>query len=246
MAAAHAPSTLARLARRSAVAAALAQAAAGPARAQVLAGQVVAEADGAPLAGVAVLVVDSLHRTVASGRSDPAGAFYLDVPRPGRYRVFLLPSAAVRIASGALAVTRGDDPQHRFAVPTSAVDSTIAVAGELADTARWAERGSPMPRYPAEHRSGRPIEGEAGVLVVIAADGSVEPGSVQRLYASMPAFGREVEAVAPRWRFTPARRDGRAVRQYRVVTVDFGPRELPLQAEVGIRAHTTEDVRSSP
>jgi TonB family protein len=206
-----------------------------PASAQTITGQIVDAPSRTPLWHVPVMVLDVHDRVVAAGRSDSIGAFYLDVPAPGRYRVVLLPVPDEFLVASEISVAAADEMEHHYLVPSARVDTTIALPGEAADSAQWVNVRRVFPHYPPEFRSETPFAGDVTLLFVVSAEGRVEPRSVQRLRATDPAFAREVEAVLPRWRFTPARRAGRPVRQYRVLTVDFGPAGRPLQAELGIR-----------
>src|SRR5688500_14506010 len=63
---------------------------AASARAQTAIGQVVSLETKRPLGGVKVALVDDSARVVAVAVTDSAlGSFFVDAPRPGRYRVAL-------------------------------------------------------------------------------------------------------------------------------------------------------------
>lgn len=66
------------------------------------------------------------------------------------------------------------------------------------------------PEYPKElHTAG--VEGQVEVVFEVTRSGAVEDPSVA--FATHPAFGESVKEVLSRWRFSPARRDGRPVNQ---------------------------------
>ncbi len=66
------------------------------------------------------------------------------------------------------------------------------------------------PVYPEDlHDAG--VEGQVEVIFEVTRQGSVENPGVS--YATHPQFGEAVKSVLNKWRFSPARRDGRPVRQ---------------------------------
>lgn len=71
---------------------------------------------------------------------------------------------------------------------------------------------NPAPPYPAMERSAG-ITGEVIARFVVDTSGRVEAGSEELLSVTTASFGRSVLQVLPRYRFTPARVQGRAVRQ---------------------------------
>jgi TonB family protein len=74
------------------------------------------------------------------------------------------------------------------------------------------ERGSPLPRFPTGLRSAG-IEGTARFQFVVDTLGRVELSTVRELQSTHQAFALAVRSTLPRMRFTPARVDGRPVRQ---------------------------------
>jgi protein TonB len=73
-------------------------------------------------------------------------------------------------------------------------------------------RRNPAPVYPSMERAAG-ITGEVVARFVVDTTGRVEPGSAEVLAQTSPSFGTAVLNVLPRYRFTPARVQGRAVRQ---------------------------------
>src|SRR5215207_6011970 len=65
-----------------------------PAVAQTLGGQVVQLDTKKPLAGAAVALVNDSAEVVAQSAASPEGAFYLDAPKAGAYRLVLFVSGA--------------------------------------------------------------------------------------------------------------------------------------------------------
>lgn len=73
-------------------------------------------------------------------------------------------------------------------------------------------RRNPAPAYPSMERAAG-ITGEVVARFVVDTTGRVESGSAEVLSQTSPSFGASVLNVLPRYRFTPARVQGRAVRQ---------------------------------
>lgn len=73
-------------------------------------------------------------------------------------------------------------------------------------------RRNPAPAYPSMERAAG-ITGEVVARFVVDTTGRVEQGSAEVLSETSPSFGAAVLNVLPRYRFTPARVQGRAVRQ---------------------------------
>lgn len=65
--------------------------------------------------------------------------------------------------------------------------------------------------YPSRLRDSG-VTGEVALRFVIDAEGRVEPGSIEVVSASHPAFGEAARRAAERFRFTPASVGGRGVR----------------------------------
>jgi TonB family protein len=80
--------------------------------------------------------------------------------------------------------------------------------------------GSPTPRYPASLAS-TGIDGAARFRFVVDTAGRVELGTVERIASSHSAFAQSVLSTLPRMRFTPARVDGRPVRQLVELPFEF-------------------------
>jgi TonB family protein len=73
-------------------------------------------------------------------------------------------------------------------------------------------RNSPVPAYPSVLRS-TSIAGEARFRFVVDTAGRVELSTVERVSSTHDAFAFAVRGTLPRMRFTPARVDGKPVRQ---------------------------------
>src|SRR5688572_4773101 len=82
------------------------------------------------------------------------------------------------------------------------------------------DRGNVAPPWPlgAELRPHQEI-----MQFVVGKDGRVEPGSELFLASSDPRFAASIRSVLPSWRFTPARRMSRPVRQVAHLNVGFTP-----------------------
>jgi protein TonB len=103
--------------------------------------------------------------------------------------------------------------------PVAADDPGTALLDTQVEVQVAFDTRSPMPRYPQFLRDAG-VEGSTLLRFVVDTLGRVEPGTVQVLESTHPAFAVAVQAVLPHMRFSPARVGERSVRQL----VDF-----PLQ-----------------
>lgn len=99
----------------------------------------------------------------------------------------------------------------------SAADTISALADSVytsyeVDNAVQMSYGSAVPEYPADLLA-RHVQGSVRVRFVVDTSGSADTASIQILSSSDPAFTASVRAALPRMRFSPARLNGRRVRQ---------------------------------
>lgn len=114
-----------------AVAALAAAIASTPAPAQELEGRVVDEGAGTPVQGAMTALVDSAGAQVASTLTGPEGAYSLEAPAPGRYRLRVERIGYRTWTSDAIELRTGRSRSFRAAVPPEAVElEGLEVAAE--------------------------------------------------------------------------------------------------------------------
>src|SRR5690349_16495931 len=117
------------------------------AEAQTLGGQVMQLDTKKPLGGAAVALVDDSARVVASASASSEGAFYLDAPGAGLYRLVVLVSGG-SFVSPTVQLDSGKTVEKYFSVPD--VPSTFAAALFERDVTKPAAEvpGNRPPVYP--------------------------------------------------------------------------------------------------
>jgi TonB family protein len=179
-----------------------------------VAGYVVDSATRAPLQCIDVALEDTTGRIVARQTTESDGAFLLNAPARGAYRL--------RFS------TWGQDPLYG---PLETVDSTTRRDGTFAlaltdfvgqfklresDTVANAPPGRPLNlreaniRYPVDLYE-KKVEGEVRANFVIDSSGAVVSESINILSSSHRDFSDAVTQHLRALRFEPARRDGRPV-----------------------------------
>jgi TonB family protein len=96
--------------------------------------------------------------------------------------------------------------------------------------------GAPMPVYPAALRSER-LVGEVLARFVVDTSGLVELTSMKILKATHPLFVESVRMTVAKWRFTPAKREGKLVRQLVQRRFDFVPPKQDRPHESRVASH---------
>ncbi|MDB4882478.1 MAG: tonB [Gemmatimonadetes bacterium] len=203
------------------------------ARAQTLGGQVVQLATKKPLGGAAVALVNDSARVVASTAASPDGAFYLDAPTAGGYRVVLFVSGA-SFVSPALQLDSGQTVERLFSVPDVPETFSSALFARDVTTAVTPFPGTPLPVYPprqAERRERALIS----AMFVVDEKGQPDLSTFRVLSSGDDAFASAIRDALTRSRFVPAEKDGAAVRQVVQYTYDFGFPDDPIRGDVVIR-----------
>ena len=97
-----------------------------------------------------------------------------------------------------------------------------AVQQEIFDAGDLEKRAEPIsqvaPVYPAELKKAK-IEGRVKILFVVAEDGRVEDARVDS--SSRPEFEKPALEAVRKWRFRPAEKDGKPVREFRSTPIGF-------------------------
>src|SRR5919112_5101790 len=197
--------------------------------AQTLGGQVVELTTKKPLGGAAVALVDDSAMVVAQASASPDGAFYLDAPKTGSYRLVLFVSGA-SFVSPTVQLDSGKTIERLFSVPN--VPETFSSTLFARDVTSEATPipGSPKPQYP----SGLAEEGIRSIvstMFVVSETGQPDLETFRVLSITVDErFVEAIRSALQRTRFVPAQKDGAAVRQVVQLTYDFG---LPGDAERG-------------
>ena len=206
---------------------------AGHADGQTLGGQVVQLATKKPLGGASVALVNDSARIVASTAASPEGAFYLDAPAAGGYRVVLFVSGA-SFVSPALQLDSGKTVERLFSVPDVPETFTATLFARDVTTPTTIIPGSPKPTFP----SGPASRGERALvstMFVVSESGAPDMTTFRVLSTNDADFVLAVRDALHRTRFVPADKDGNAVAQVVQYTYDFGFEGDPPQGDVVIR-----------
>ena len=210
--------------------------------AQTLGGQVVQLDTKKPIGGAAVALVDDSARVVASASAGPDGAFYLDAPAAGVYRLVLLVSGG-SFVSPSVRLDAGKTVEQLFSVPD--VPSSFAAALFARDVTKPATPvpGSRGPVYPpglAEEG----IRATISTMFVVSEVGQPDLATFRVLNTSPnERFVESIREALQRTRFVPARKDEEWVPQVVQYTYDFGLAGDPDRGDVMVRPPVTTTAR---
>jgi hypothetical protein len=213
--------------------------------AQTLGGQVVQLDTRKPLGGAAVALVDDSARVVASASASSEGAFYLDAPGAGSYRLVLL-VAGGSFVSPSVQLDPGKTVEKLFSVPD--VPSTFAAALFARDVTKPATPvpGGRGPVYP----SGLAEEGIRALISTMFVVNEVgQPDlSTFRVLNTSPneRFVDAIRAALQNTRFVPAKKDEEWVPQVVQYTYDFGLAGDPERGDVVIRPTVVAQAHAPP
>jgi hypothetical protein len=202
--------------------------------AQTLGGQVIQLDSKQPLGGAAVALVNDSARVVASASAGPDGAFYLDAPAAGSYRLVLLISGA-SFVSPSVQLDAGKTVERLFSVPN--VPESFATALFARDVTAQASPvpGSRGPIYPA----GLAEEGIRAIIsTMFVVDEVGQPDlATFRVLNTSPneRFVESIREALQHTRFVPARKDSEWVPQVVQYTYDFGLNGDPDRGDVVVR-----------
>ncbi|HEY8312305.1 MAG TPA: energy transducer TonB, partial [Gemmatimonadaceae bacterium] len=109
------------------------------------------------------------------------------------------------------------NPTHKDEGVVNKPDTTSALGDNVyssfeVDNAVQISSGSAVPQYPPDLLARR-VQGKVVVRFVVDTSGSADVGSIQILDSSDPQFAASVREALPRMKFSPARLNGRRVRQ---------------------------------
>ena len=202
--------------------------------AQTLGGQVVQLDTKKPIGGAAVALVNDSARVVASASAGPDGAFYLDAPSAGVYRLVILVSGG-SFLSPSVRLDTGKTVEQLFSVPE--VPSSFAAALFARDVTKPATPvpGSRGPVYP----SGLAEEGiraTISTMFVVSEVGQPDLATFRVLNTTPnERFVESIREALQRTRFVPARKDEEWVPQVVQYTYDFGLPGDPDRGDVMVR-----------
>jgi hypothetical protein len=205
--------------------------------AQTLGGQVVQLDTKKPVGGAAVALVDDSARVVASASAGPDGAFYLDAPAAGVYRLVVLVSGG-SFVSPSVSLEAGKTVEQRFSVPD--IPSSFAAALFARDVTKPATPvpGNRGPVYPpglAEER----IRATISTMFVVDEVGQPDLSTFRVLNTSPnERFVESIREALQRTRFVPAKKDDEWVPQVVQYTYDFGLPGDPDRGDVMVRPPT--------
>jgi hypothetical protein len=209
---------------------------------QTLGGQVVQIDSKKPLGGAAVALVNDSAQVVASASASTDGAFYLDAPAAGAYRLVVLVAGA-SFVSPAVTLDSGKTVEKEFSVPD--VPSSFASAMFARDVTSPASAvpGSPRPTYPPalEAKGTRAV---VSTMFIVDTDGRANVESFRSLSAAPEPFLDAIRDALRHTRFVPAQKDGGAVQQVVQYTYDFGMQGDPERGDVIVRPHAPAPPRA--
>lgn len=184
---------------------------------QLVMGLVRNKQSGAPLRQMSVaLVADTtaVTETFARATTDSTGAFYLDAPKAGTYRVaFMLPKSTM--LSEPLTVA-GADVQREFVLDVQDEQPTYFEFQVMKSVRALPDQ--PTPRYPESMRKSG-IQGEVLAQFVVDTLGHADMSTFKVLRSTAPEFTTAVRLTLPQISFEPAELQNRKVRQ--VVQMPF-------------------------
>lgn len=200
---------------------------------QTLGGQVVQIDSKKPLAGAAVALVNDSAQVVASASASSEGAFYLDAPAAGPYRLVVLVAGA-SFVSPAVMLDSGKTIEKQFSVPDVPSSFASALFARDVTSPAAAVPGSPRPTYP----SALAAEGTRALvstMFVVDTDGRPSMESFRALNTAAQPFIDAIREALKRTRFVPAQKDSAPVQQVVQYTYDFGMRGDPERGDVIVR-----------
>jgi hypothetical protein len=214
------------------------------AAAQTLGGQVLQLDTKKPLAGAAVALVDDSARVVASASASEEGAFYLDAPGAGSYRLVVLVSGG-SFVSPSVQLDAGRTVEKYFSVPD--VPSTFAATLFARDVTKPASPipGNRAPVYPAGLAE-EGIRATISTMFVVSEVGQPDLATFRVLNtAPNERFVEAIRESLKRTRFVPARKNDEWVPQVVQYTYDFGLAGDPERGDVVIRPEAVAQANPS-
>jgi len=187
------------------------------ASAQLVMGLVRNKESGAPLRQIGVaLVADTtaLSEPIVRTTTDSSGAFYLDAPKAGTYRLAF--TLATKTMLSAPLTIAGGDVQREFVLDMREEGPTYFEFQVLKPVQPLPNQ--PTPRYPESMRKSG-IQGEVLAQFVVDTLGHADMSTFKVLRSNAVEFTNAVRATLPQILFVPAELKNRKVKQ--VVQMPF-------------------------
>jgi hypothetical protein len=231
------------LSARTALAASLALGAAAPRLAsQTLGGQVVQIDSKKPLGGAAVALVNDSAQVVASASASNDGAFYLDAPAAGDYRLVVLVAGA-SFVSPAVKLDSGKTIEKQFSVPDVPISFVSALFARDVTTIASPVPHSPRPTYPPA-LAAQGTRALVSTMFVVETDGRANLASFRALNTAPEPFVDAIRDALKHTRFVPAQKDDGPVQQVVQYTYDFGMRGDPERGDIIVRPQSSSPTES--
>jgi hypothetical protein len=215
------------------------------ASAQTLGGQIVQLDTRKPLGGAAVALVDDSAEVVATTAASADGAFYLDAPAAGAYRLVVFVSGASFVGP-TVQLDSGKTIEREFSVPDVPADfASTRFARDVTKPATPVP-GNRDPAYPAELAE-QGVRAVVSTMFVVDSVGQPDVSTLRVLSAAPnERFVEAIRAALPGMRFVPANKDGDWVAQVVQYTYDFGLPGDPERGDVVIRAPAKVALAAAP
>jgi hypothetical protein len=200
---------------------------------QTLGGQVVQIDSKKPLGGAAVALVNDSAQVVASASASTDGAFYLDAPAAGAYRLVVLVAGA-SFVSPAVILDSGKTIEKQFSVPNVPASFASALFARDVSSPATAVPGSPRPMYPSAlaEQGARAL---VSTMFIVDTDGRPNLESFRALNTAAEPFLDAIRESLRHTRFVPAQKDGAPIQQVVQYTYDFGLRGDPERGDIVVR-----------
>ena len=204
------------------------------AAAQTLGGQIVQLDTKKPLGGAALALVNDSAVVVATTSASAEGAFYLDAPAAGVYRLVVFVSGASFVGP-MVQLDSGKTIEREFSVPdVPAAFASTLFARDVTKPATPVP-GNRDPAYPAELAE-QGVRAVVSTMFVVDSIGQPDVSTLRVLSAAPDErFVESIRAVLPSTRFVPANKDGDWVPQVVQYTYDFGFAGDPERGDVIVR-----------
>jgi len=190
--------------------------------AQTVQGILLGEKSQLPVAKAQVALLDDSGHVASATMSDSAtGTFYLDVPKPGRYRIRALVGRGGLSYSASFAVDSNQTIEHKFVVPEWPKAVLEAYLPEDVTTPAAYKPGNRSPRYPEALRATQ-RRGVVRAMCVVDPDGRPVADTFRVIESDDDAFTKALEDWFGTAHFVPAERDGVKVPQVFDMAIDFG------------------------
>lgn len=200
---------------------------------QTLGGQVVQIDSKKPLGGAAVALVNDSAQVVASASASNDGAFYLDAPAAGDYRLVVLVAGA-SFVSPAVKLDSGKTIEKQFSVPDVPINFVSALFARDVTTTASPVPHSPRPAYPPA-LAAQATRALVSTMFVVETDGRVNLLSFRALNTAPEPFLDAIRDALKHTRFVPAQKDDAPVQQVVQYTYDFGMPGDPERGDIIVR-----------